>query len=110
MARTVGDVALAMSILAGPDDVDLYAPPVPVPDYAPLDVELSNLRVGWSTTAGVPVRPEVQRSVAEAAAALGEMPECGPSRWRFPRWRTGTPAPSPVSSTVWRRAATWGRS
>ena len=73
MARTVGDVALAMSILAGPDDVDLYAPPVPVPDYAPLDAELSDLRVGWSPTAGVPVQPEVQRSVAEAAAALGEM-------------------------------------
>ena len=72
IARTVGDVALGMSVLAGPDDVDLYAPPVPVPDYAPLDVDLSGLKVGWSPTTGVPVEPEVQRSVAEAAAALGE--------------------------------------
>ena len=72
IARTVGDVALALSVLAGADDVDLYAPPVPVPDYAPLDADLGGLRVGWSPTTGVPVHPEVQRSVAEAAAALGE--------------------------------------
>ena len=72
IARTVGDVALGMSILAGADDVDLYTPPVPVPDYASLDVDLSGLKVGWSPTTGVPVEPEVQRSVAEAAAALGE--------------------------------------
>ena len=73
MTRTVGDASLAMSILAGPDDVDLYAPPVPVPDHAKLDSEPGDLRVGWSPTAGVPVQPEVRRSVAEAAAALGEM-------------------------------------
>ncbi len=73
IARTVGDVALGMSILAGADDVDLYTPPVPVPDYSPLDVDLTQLRVGWSPTTGVPVEPEVQRSVAEAAAAMGEL-------------------------------------
>ena len=72
IARTVGDVALGMSILAGADNVDLFTPPVPVPDYAPLDVDLSGLKVGWSPTTGVPVEPEVQRSVTEAAAALGE--------------------------------------
>ena len=73
IARTVGDVALGMSILAGADDVDIYTPPVPVPDYAPLDVDLTQLKVGWSPTTGVPVEPEVQRSVAEAAAAMGEL-------------------------------------
>ena len=73
IARTVGDVALGMSILAGADDVDLYTPPVPVPDYSPLDVDLTQLKVGWSPTTGVPVEPEVQRSVAEAAAAMGEL-------------------------------------
>ncbi len=72
IARTVGDVALGMSVLAGADDVDLFTPPVPVPDYVPLDIDLSGLKVGWSPTTGVPVDPEVQRSVAEAAAALGE--------------------------------------
>ena len=73
IARTVGDVALGMSILAGADDIDLYTPPVPVPNYSPLDVDLTQLRVGWSPTTGVPVEPEVQRSVAEAAAAMGEL-------------------------------------
>ena len=73
IARTVADVALGMSILAGADDVDLYTPPVPVPDYDPLDVDLTQLKVGWSPTTGVPVDPEVQRSVAEAAAAMGEL-------------------------------------
>ena len=73
IARTVGDVALGMSILAGADDVDLYSPPVPVPDYAPLDVDLGQLKVGWSPTTGVPVEPEVQQSVAEAAAAMAEL-------------------------------------
>ena len=62
-----------MSILAGADDVDLYTPPVPVPEYAPLDVDLTQLRVGWSPATGVPVESEVQRSVAEAAAAMGEL-------------------------------------
>ncbi len=73
IARTVGDVALGMSILAGADDIDLYTPPVPVPDYEALDVDLSRLKVGWSPTIGVPVEPEVQQSVAEAAAAMGEL-------------------------------------
>ena len=73
IARTVGDVALGMSVLAGADGVDVYAPPVPVPAYAPLDVDLSRLKVGWSPTTGVPVEPEVQRAVAEAAGAMGEL-------------------------------------
>lgn len=73
IARTVRDVALGMSILAGADDVDLYTPPVPVPSYGTLDTDLTRLKVGWSPTAGVPVEPEVQRSMSEAAAALGEL-------------------------------------
>ena len=73
IARTVGDVALGMSVLAGADDADLYTPPVPVPDYATQDVDLSRLKVGWSPTTGVPVEPEVQRKVSEAAATLGEI-------------------------------------
>ena len=73
IARTVRDVALGMSVLAGHDEVDLYTPPVPVPDYAALDTPLPKLKVGWSTTAGVPVEAEVQRAVAEAAATLGEL-------------------------------------
>ena len=53
--------------------MDLYSPPVPVPDYLALDTPLPKLKVGWSATAGVPVEPEVQRAVEGAAAALGEL-------------------------------------
>ena len=64
---------MGMSLLAGSDDVDLYTPPVPVQDYAALDVDLTGLKVGWSPTTGVPVELEVQQAVAEAAAAMGEL-------------------------------------
>ncbi len=73
IARTVQDIALSMSILAGPDEVDIYSPPVPVPDYLALDAPLPKLKLGWSATAGVPVEPEVQRTVEEAATALGDL-------------------------------------
>ena len=73
IARTVRDIALAMSVLAGPDQVDLYAPPVPLPDYLALDTPLPRLKVGWSATAGAPVEPEVQQAVAGAADALAEL-------------------------------------
>ena len=70
MARTVADVALELSITAGPDGLDTFAPPVPVPDYMDLDVSLSGLKVGWSPTMGLPTDPEVQQAVAQAAQAL----------------------------------------
>ncbi|MEE8290128.1 MAG: amidase [Candidatus Tectomicrobia bacterium] len=70
MARTVPDIALALSVLAGPDDRDVYCPPVPVPDYTALDVPHPTLKVGWSATAGIPVEPEVSHNVAAAAEAL----------------------------------------
>ena len=73
IARTVRDIGLAMSVLAGPDEVDSYAPPVPLPDYLALDAPLPKIKVGWSATAGVAVDPEVQQAVADAAAALADL-------------------------------------
>ena len=73
IARTVRDIGLAMSLLAGPDQVDLYTPPVPLPDYLALDARLPKFKVGWSATAGAAVEPEVQQAVAEAATALAEL-------------------------------------
>ena len=70
IARTVRDIGLAMSILAGPDEADTYTPPVPLPDYLGLDATLPKIRVGWSATAGAAVDPEVQQAVGNAAAAL----------------------------------------
>ncbi|MEE9199404.1 MAG: amidase [Dehalococcoidia bacterium] len=71
LARTVQDIALGLSIIAGPDGLDIYAPPIPVPDYrASLDSPLPRLKVGWSRTGGIPVVAEVQDTVAAAAKAL----------------------------------------
>ncbi len=73
MARSVEDIALGLSILAGPDGIDVYAPPVPVQDYSDIEAVPSETRIGWSPTGGTPVDPEVQKVVEEAANALAEM-------------------------------------
>ena len=70
MARTVRDVALELSITAGSDGLDIFAPPVPVQDYLDLDRPLTGLKVGWSPNMGIPVEPEVQQTIARAAEAL----------------------------------------
>jgi aspartyl-tRNA(Asn)/glutamyl-tRNA(Gln) amidotransferase subunit A len=72
MARTVGDAALGLAILAGADGLDPYAPPVPVPNYS-LDGPLPELRVGWTSEKGfAPVSKEVQEAVSSAAGVLSE--------------------------------------
>ena len=70
LARTVEDAALGLSIMAGTDGMDIFSPPVPVPDYTDLDGPLPNLKVGWSPTVGTAVQPDVQEVVEEAANAL----------------------------------------
>ena len=73
MARTVDDIALSLSILAGPDGVDPYAVPVPHPGLVDLDKPLQGVRVGWSQEDGfAPVAKEVQNVVALAANGLAE--------------------------------------
>jgi len=71
MARTVRDLALAYSLLAGPDGADGFSvvPPEvdtglgPSPDRA--------VRVGWLVDSGLgPVDPEVAATVQQAASAL----------------------------------------
>ncbi|MFI5808177.1 amidase [Streptomyces sp. NPDC051561] len=70
MARTVTDVALLLSVMAGPDprspvsieqDPDVFA--------GPLDSDVGALRVAWSPDLGgaVPVEPSVAAVVEEAA-------------------------------------------
>ena len=73
MTRTVRDNALAMSVLAGPDGVDPYAIDAPVQDYLDLDRPISNLRIGFSPTAGIAVEPAVQAAISNAADALAEL-------------------------------------
>jgi Asp-tRNA(Asn)/Glu-tRNA(Gln) amidotransferase A subunit family amidase len=71
MARTVRDVALALTLLAGPDGRDSYALPMPVPSTPDFGTPLPRLRVGWCAAGPfAPVAPEVQETVARAASAL----------------------------------------
>jgi aspartyl-tRNA(Asn)/glutamyl-tRNA(Gln) amidotransferase subunit A len=72
LARSVEDVSLALSVTAGPDGEDPYAPPVPVPP-AGTDRVPGDLRVGLVTHAFGAVEPEVVELVERAGRALTEL-------------------------------------
>ncbi|WP_105031109.1 amidase [Arthrobacter ruber] len=63
MAREVGDIALGMTAIAGADPAVPYAYPVAGSFAAPLERDLTGLRIGWSADfgLGVPVDREVLR-------------------------------------------------
>ncbi|MEO6881921.1 MAG: amidase family protein, partial [Mycobacteriaceae bacterium] len=76
MARTVGDVALALSVLAGPD------PRVPISlgepgeaFAAPLPLGLNGLRVAWAPDLGgrVPVDPAVREALGTVPAVFTDL-------------------------------------
>jgi amidase len=69
MARTVDDLALLYSIIAGPDGRDTEVHPVPVDKMAPL--ELKQLRVAFAPSfPGLPVAAEIRDAVEELAKQL----------------------------------------
>ena len=73
IVRSIGDAALALTLMAGPDGADHYALPVPVPDLSDLSLP-QGLRVAWCPEGPfAPVDREVQNTVASAAAAFGEL-------------------------------------
>ena len=73
LARSVRDAALGFNLMAGPDGLDHYAIPVPVPDVSEIAPPVG-LRVAWCPEGPfAPVDREVQNTVAAAAAALGEL-------------------------------------
>jgi Asp-tRNA(Asn)/Glu-tRNA(Gln) amidotransferase A subunit family amidase len=67
MGRSAADIALLLEVLAGPDLVDPFVPPVPLRDWR--SVDLSGLRVGWYVDDGV-ARPVAAVSSAVESAAL----------------------------------------
>ncbi len=74
MARTVGDVALAYSILSGPDGVDGYAVHPRHFDSGSTQIAGQAPRVGWvSDEAFGPVDPEITAAVESAAARLADL-------------------------------------
>ncbi len=74
MARSVGDLALQMQVLAGPDQRVPISLPEPGSVFGvPLDVEQGPLRVAWSPDLGLPVDAEVRDALAFVPAQLEEL-------------------------------------
>jgi len=72
MARTVEDLALLYSIIAGPDGRDTEVQPVPV-DELP-DLALKHLRIAFAPTfPGFPVAGEIRNAVEELAKQLNPL-------------------------------------
>jgi amidase len=70
MARSVEDLGLIFSIIAGPDGRDTEVQPVPVEDVP--DQELTDLRIAVAPTfAGFPVAVDVRGAVGELTRRLG---------------------------------------
>jgi Asp-tRNA(Asn)/Glu-tRNA(Gln) amidotransferase A subunit family amidase len=70
MARTVEDLTLALSILAGPDPAD----PLSLPAYAPPGIELAGARVAWSDSMGdVPLDDGVRETFRAAVDRFGAL-------------------------------------
>jgi aspartyl-tRNA(Asn)/glutamyl-tRNA(Gln) amidotransferase subunit A len=76
LTRTVADAALALTIIAPPDERDVYAWTSPAPDFRlGLDDGIAGLRVAYSPRLGYAryVDPEVETAVAGAARVFGEL-------------------------------------
>ena len=72
MARTVGDVALMLSTIAGPDPRSPIALETPGMRFAePLDRDFGGVRMAWSPDlGGLPVDPAVSAALAPQRAVL----------------------------------------
>lgn len=69
MARTVGDLRLLFEVMAGPDDGDPMAAPVPLRE--PLEKRLEGLRIGFfEEDDRIPATQETRAAVRRAAACL----------------------------------------
>lgn len=84
MARTVGDCALLMSVLAGPDLLDWTSLPAQDIDWSPEPLDVARLRVGVWTEPGYGMPAEAAtvaavRGVADQLASAGaQVVEVGP--------------------------------
>lgn len=74
IARTVGDVALALEVLSGADGVDPYSSPAQPPQFENLTTDLPPLKIGFFTVGPfTPVAQEIQEAVSKAASELAAM-------------------------------------
>jgi amidase len=73
MARTVEDLVLLYSIIAGPDGQDTDVDPVPVESDEAQPVELKGLRIAFAPTfGGLPVSTEIRDALSTLAKQLSE--------------------------------------
>lgn len=68
LARSVEDLRLALTIIAGPDEREWEVPPMPL--VAPPPRKLHELRFAWCDDFGVPVSTEIRKALADLAAEL----------------------------------------
>ena len=75
MTRTVGDAALMLSVMAGPDDWDRTSLEAAPADYVgKLNRGVKSLRIAWSPDlGGLPVDPEVAAPVKGAVGAFKDL-------------------------------------
>lgn len=72
LARSVGDLALALRVIAGADPSQPEVPPIPAPEMP--EVEPVNLRLAWAPTfPGVPASSSIVAAVRGIAATLGNL-------------------------------------
>jgi aspartyl-tRNA(Asn)/glutamyl-tRNA(Gln) amidotransferase subunit A len=74
MARSIRDLALTYSVLAGPDGLDAFSVTSPTYDRGVGAAPTRPLRVGWLVDSGLgPIEPEVSATVQAAAEALADL-------------------------------------
>jgi amidase len=85
IARSIEDLRLALTIIAGPDEREWEVPPVPLKP-APAR-ELRELRIAWCDDFGLPVSAEIKTALAGTAAALAragcQVERCAPPEFDF---------------------------
>jgi amidase len=87
LARSVEDLRLALTIIAGPDEREWEVPPVPL-EPAPVR-DMRELRIAWSDDFGVPVAADIKTALADLAAELARsgcrVERCDPAGFDYAR-------------------------
>lgn len=72
MARDIDDLALALSLIEGPDGYDLDVPPISADDLSiDMDDELTDVRIAWASSfPGLPVSEDTRAAIERVATAV----------------------------------------
>lgn len=93
LARSVGDAALVLSVIAGPDQRDRFSLPSYGTDWATCaDGDVRGLRVAWSPDLGYAVVDPEVRAITERAAQVFERELGCVVEEAHPRWPDPYPA------------------